>query len=94
MTTFSNMRKVEESKISEILEIEDDKNLETECPICMRLMVEPCRLPCEHVYCAYCTQTFLVNKRECPMDRKKIADSWKITVDRALQEKIFKLDPE
>lgn len=41
--------KLEESKSQEI-----EEEIETECPICMTIMVEPTKLPCGHVFCVQC----------------------------------------
>lgn len=69
-------------KVSEEAEIVE--TVESECQICMTIMVEPAKLPCGHIFCAQCIQVFLVAKRECPFDRKKISDTYKIKVDKQL----------
>ena len=89
-TTTSVVKKVEESKQQEVSSLKCLDEAEFECQVCMTIMVEPVKLPCGHVFCAQCIQVFFVGKRECPMDRKKVPDTWKITVDKNLQQKIEK----
>lgn len=70
---------LEEAKISE-----DDNTIESECGICMTVMVEPVKFPCKHVFCAQCAQVFLVQSRECPLCRVEVPKGWTMTVDKEL----------
>lgn len=51
-------------------EIKEDDYI---CPICLELLVEPCSIPCNHSFCELCIKE-LINmggdKLICPMDRK------------------------
>ena len=49
---------------------------ESQCPICMRIYVEPVSFPCEHSLCKPCFDQLVQQANlECPMCRRRIG-SW------------------
>ena len=42
------------------------------CPICFKLMTEPVKLSCSHIFCLRCLEfmaSIKFSKKECPMCR-------------------------
>ena len=75
--------------------MEGEKNIEEwECPICYKFMVEPAKLPCNHVFCYDCILEFQDTTSKCPMCRKEFPSNLDPVLDRKLQEKIKKEFPE
>ena len=59
----------------------------TKCPICFCQVVEPCRLPCAHIFCIKCAleiQEKNLMKYKCPLCRGIIDSSFKPSVDLEL----------
>ena len=60
----------------------DKKNMlkslekEVQCPLCMEVLQEPKRLPCEHVFCVHCLDKLLLRSTDgaliCPVCRNRI----------------------
>ena len=51
-----------------------ESSIETNCAICMLIMVEPATLECKHSFCIICIVKVFNNKRECPMCRHAIPE--------------------
>lgn len=69
--------------------------LQGDCPICLNIMVEPCKLPCDHYLCVVCLHRVMNQKVECqcPIDRQDIVNC-SPTIDFEMQAKIKKAYPE
>ena len=61
---------------------EEAKVVESECAICMLLMVEPCKLTCEHHFCIRCVQSMTKqNNKVCPLCRNIASSSHRVVVN-------------
>lgn len=41
-----------------------------ECPICLEMIAEPVRTPCNHLFCVTCQMTCQKSNQSCPMCRR------------------------
>ena len=62
-----------DEKNEKIVEIE-----EKDCPICLMIMVEPCKLACRHMFCKDCMELIIYSK--CPMCRAHISNNFMIKI--------------
>ena len=51
-------------------------------------MVEPCKLPCLHIFCIQCIEKFMEAKHECPMCRHPFPVNYDPKIDEDLANKI------
>ncbi|CDW88400.1 yeats family protein [Stylonychia lemnae] len=51
-------------------------------------MVEPCTLPCKHIFCIQCINQQIMNKTQCPMCRQDFQQNYLPQIDTDLQSKI------
>ena len=65
---------------------EEHKKYDTDCMVCMKLMIEPVKLDCGHLICLSCLEKTLMVKRECPACRKHIPMNFKLKVDTVTQQ--------
>ena len=68
-----------------------------ECPVCMGLMTEPCKLPCNHILCKNCVLLIMkeyTQQRRCPLDRKGIPGNFVPKIDVNMRLKIKMKYPE
>ena len=49
---------------------------ESECPICMQSLLQPCKLKCGHIFCFLCIKGFLNQKLECALCRTKVDEKY------------------
>ncbi len=69
-------------------------DVEVDCPICYRLMVEPSRYPCNHATCMTCVDTVLDQRPRCPICRAEVPENFVPQVDKYLQHIVQKSNPE
>ena len=62
------------------------ENEDHECPICLEIMVEPCRLQCKHYFCIQCVERASCQRLECPLCLDVADSSFKMVVDKEFQE--------
>ena len=43
-----------------------------ECAICLESMIQPCKLPCNHVFCYLCIKGTFNNSAKCSLCRTTI----------------------
>ncbi|KAM9837888.1 LOW QUALITY PROTEIN: E3 ubiquitin-protein ligase rnf213-beta [Aulostomus maculatus] len=56
------------------------------CPVCLEELTDPCVLPCQHVLCLRCLQTYIQAERHsCPTCRKKLPPNFKPAVSETIQ---------
>eukprot|EP00929_Paragymnodinium_shiwhaense_P102754 TRINITY_DN65982_c0_g1_i1.p1 TRINITY_DN65982_c0_g1~~TRINITY_DN65982_c0_g1_i1.p1 ORF type:complete len:339 (+),score=84.59 TRINITY_DN65982_c0_g1_i1:156-1172(+) len=69
-----------------------------ECPVCLRLLIEPMSLPCGHSFCSPCLRSaHLQGQHEvfrCPMCRCEVADLNAIKVNALLAALVEKFLPD
>ena len=80
----------EESKeeVKDVEMIDTEHKLEKDCCVCMQIMVEPARLPCNHLFCIQCLNKYFESKFECPMCRAAVPVQFEPEIDEQLQSKI------
>ena len=59
-----------------------------ECPICMTLLAEPVKLPCNHIFCLVCQKKVMKNGNSCPMCRQTFDKLFVPQVDKQMQSEI------
>ena len=64
------------------------------CPICLTVMVEPVKTPCEHIFCKNCLTDFIKLNCECALCRKIIPKDFKMDVEEELDAEIKYKFPE
>ena len=63
-------------------------NDEMECPVCLTLCVQPCRLPCKHVMCMECSKQCTQRGMTCPLCRAHFDKLFIPVLDEDLQQEI------
>ena len=63
-------------------------NNDKECPVCLTLCVQPCRLPCKHVMCMDCSKQITKMGMTCPMCRAHFDKLFIPVLDEDLQHEI------
>jgi len=66
---------------------------DSECGICLNLMVEPAKVPCGHYFCIECLEKVLINNRKCPFCRKDVSLNFQPKIDVKMQQEIAKNHP-
>ena len=74
--------------------MEDNDRYEFECPVCMDLLVDPCALPCDHVFCRKCIKLVVKKKMLCPMCRVAIQPKFAPTLNKVFQDRLRERFPE
>jgi len=83
------MPQIEEQKLVVAKHRNFSEHLEHEdhiCPICREIMVEPCKLPCNHYFCCQCIKWSFIKKTDCALCRAVPGPEFKITIDKEFQE--------
>lgn len=83
-----------EHKEIERIEVIKLTDIDPCCPICMTVMVEPIKTPCGHTFCKNCLTDFNKLNSECALCRKTIPKTFKMAVDKDLDEWIKSKFPE
>ena len=52
--------------------VKNENQIESNCPVCIDVMVSPCKLPCGHIFCYECLESVMDTKPKCPLCRKVI----------------------
>ena len=52
-----------------------------ECPICLEIIAEPVRTPCNHLFCLSCQKQVIAVKQSCPMCRRQFDEQFVPIVD-------------
>lgn len=74
--------------------VESKSNRKVEdCVICMEPNVQPCTLPCKHVFCAKCSKGIL-KLGNCPLCRVEFDKLFVPAIDHALIEEMKESDAE
>ena len=59
-----------------------------ECPICLEIIAEPVRTPCNHLFCLSCQKQSQMTNQTCPMCRRQFDEKFIPMVDKNTQEEI------
>jgi len=54
------------------LEKEEAIRKDLECPLCLKILLDPLTTPCGHNFCRYCLHRCLEAKQECPICRRSV----------------------
>lgn len=81
---------MEKKAVSSVLKTKSDY----ECPICLDLIAEPVRTPCNHLFCLSCQKQVIKLNSVCPMCRRQFDREFVPIVDQRTQEDICQMFPE
>lgn len=56
-----------------------------ECPVCMELIAEPVKTPCQHLFCLSCQKQLMKLNSTCPLCRKVFDAQFIPMIDKSLQ---------
>ena len=59
-----------------------EENFDKDCPICLTIMAEPCKLPCGHRFCIMCIDKVFMDNAMCPICRKKEQKAVNLAIDK------------
>jgi len=64
-----------------------------DCSVCLNIMTEPSKTPCNHYFCLMCIENFLEYKRNCPYCRRDIPMYFIAKIDKQKQHEIQQANP-
>ena len=65
---------------------QEKPQIEDECSICLQLMVDPCKLKCDHRFCLQCLNQLMPKQDSCPLCRVEIAEQFPFVIDEPYQQ--------